>query len=308
MNVGRGASLARVEEAHRVGARYSGVHRLSKPPIRALAAIVLVALAATALVAVSVGNEPVPKPRAKLPIRAIFDRDASPTGFDDQAALGFTTFDSGPWPEELDALAARELQGFIWLGGYSNERCEFRESDAWVREHVTAVAGHPAVAAYLIDDEPLAKECPTAPAQVRARSDLVKSLDPGPPTFVVLYRVDELWRFAGAVDILAVDRYPCSIRHGCDFTKIDEAIAEVERLGVRYWAVIQAHGDEWYRVPTAEELHQQFLRWRASRMEGYFVFAWHWPDEEPSLWLANHRELQAQLARENAQPLHPAGG
>jgi hypothetical protein len=117
----------------------------------------------------------------------------------------------------------------------------------------------------------------------------------------VLYRVEELERFAGTVDVLAVDRYPCSHAHGCDYTKIDEAIHELNRLKVRYWAVIQAHGDEWYRVPTPSELHEQFVRWRASRMEGYLVFAWRWPDEEPSLWLANHPELQAQLAVENAR-------
>jgi hypothetical protein len=241
--------------------------------------------------------------RDSMPVRAVFGRDSSATGFDDQAALGFTTFDSGPWPEQMEALAARGLQGFVWLGGYSNESCSFRESDAWVRTRVSSIAGQRAVAAYLIDDEPLAKECPEAPEQVRARAQLVKSIDPGPPTFVVIYRVDELKRFAGAVDVIAVDRYPCSIQNGCDFSKIDEAIAEVDRLGVRYWGVIQAHGDDWYRVPTPGELHQQFDRWRASHAEGYFVFAWQWPDDEPSQWLANHPELQAQLAKENARPL-----
>jgi hypothetical protein len=287
------------------------MRRRCNPLMRAtLAALVLMGLAALVLVAASDGENAARGPRrapeagGKLPVRAIFDRDSSPTGFDDQAALGFTTFDSGPWPEEMDALAARGVQGFVWLGGYSNESCRFRESDDWVRTRVSAIAGHSAVAAYLIDDEPLAKECPTAPAQVKARAELVKSIDPAPPTFVVIYRVEELKLFAGTVDILAVDRYPCSIRNGCDFTKIDEAIAEVDRLGVRYWAVIQAHGDDWYRVPTADELHEQFVRWRASRMEGYFVFAWRWPDDEPSLWLENHPELQAQLAKENAQPLH----
>lgn len=235
----------------------------------------------------------------RYPVRGVFDRDSSATGFAHQAKVGFNTFDSGPWLKEMDALAARRAKGFVWLGGYSNERCRFRESDDWVRKRVSSIAGHSAVAAYLIDDEPLAKECPSAPAQVKARAALVKSIDPAPPTFVVIYRVEELKLFAGTVDVLAVDRYPCSIRNGCDFTKVDEAIAEVDRLGVRYWGVIQAHGDDWYRLPTAEELHQQFVRWRSSRMEGYLVFAWQWPEGEPSLWLANHRELQAQLAKEN---------
>jgi hypothetical protein len=233
-------------------------------------------------------------------VRGVFDRDFSRTGFDDVAAIGFNTFDAGPWIEQLDTIADRGMKGFVWLGGYSNERCRFRESDDWVRARLSEVGGHPAIAAYLIDDEPLAGECPTAPAQMRRRAKLVESLDPGPPTFLVIYKVDELKLFAGTVDILAVDRYPCSIRNGCDFSKIDEAIAEVDRLGVRYWGVIQAHGDDWYRPPTPAELHQEFVRWRASRMEGYLVFSWRWPDDQPSLWLANNPQLQAQLAKENA--------
>src|SRR5215210_9018554 len=205
----------------------------------------------------------------------------------------------------MRALAARGMRGFVWLGGYSNETCRFRESDAWIRKRVSSIAGERAVAGYFIDDEPLASECPTAPAQMKARAQLVKSLDPGPPTFIELYEVDELKRFAGTVDVLAFDHHPCSIRHGCDFGKIDEGIAELDRLAVRYWGVIQAHGDGWYRVPTAAELHEQFEHWRASRMEGYLVFAWRWPRDQPSLWLARNRELQEQLKKENAKPLHP---
>jgi hypothetical protein len=73
--------------------------------------------------------------------------------------------------------------------------------------------------------------------------------------------------------------------------------------------VIQAYGDgasalcgssPWYRLPTPGELHQEFVHWSATKMEGYLVFAWHWPDCDSSVWLANHPELQAQLALENA--------
>jgi hypothetical protein len=56
------------------------------------------------------------------------------------------------------------------------------------------------------------------------------------------------------------------------------------------------------RLPTASEIHQQFVRWRASRMSGYLVFDWHWPDRAPGLWLAGLPELQGQLADENAWP------
>ena len=233
------------------------------------------------------------------PIRGVIDRDFSATGFDDEATTGFNLIDSGPYVDQMDALRDRGLKGFIWLGGYSNETCTFNYTDDWVRSHVGAIAGHPGVGGYFIDDEPDAAACPTAPAQIKARADLVKSIDPGPPTFIVAYKVDQLKLFAGKVDVIAIDRYPCSIANGCDYSKADAAAAEADRLGIRYWGVIQAFGDDWYRVPTVSELHQQFLHWRATNMSGYLVYAWHSPHDRPDLWLSNNRALQTQLTYEN---------
>ena len=233
-------------------------------------------------------------------IRGIYDRDLSATGFDHLAELGFNVIDSGPYVDQMDELAKRGLKGMIWLGGYSNERCAFVESDAWVRSRVGDIAGHTAVAAYFVDDEPDAEKCPSAPDQMRARSHLVKSLDPRPPTFLVTYHIDQLELFAGTVDVLALDKYPCKVNlNGCDYAVIHEQAAEADRLGVRYWGVIQAFGDDFYKVPTRDELRQQFDRWRETEMEGYLVFAWRWPDDRPDLWLANNPELQSQLATEN---------
>jgi hypothetical protein len=233
-------------------------------------------------------------------IRGVYDRDASATGFDFESAIGFNAIDSGPYKDQMDALAARGLKGFVWLGGYSNTTCAFNQSDDWVRSHVAAVAGNPGVGGYFIDDEPDPVSCPNVAQQIKARSDLVKSIDPGPPTFMVDYKVDRFSLWAGKTDVLGLDHYPCSIKNGCDYSKIDAEAAEADRLGIRYWGVIQAHGDAWYKVPTPDELHQQFVHWRATQMEGYLVFAWHFPDNDPSLWLANNLPLQAQLALENS--------
>jgi len=233
-------------------------------------------------------------------VRGIYDRDFSPTGFDQEAALGFNFIDSDAF-DNFGTLARRGLRGFVWLGGYSNVTCSFREDDDWIRQNVSAIAGSPGVGAYFIDDEPDAAKCPRAPAQMKARSALVKSIDPGPPTFLVTYKIDQIRLFAGTVDVLGLDGYPCSIAHGCDFLKIDRQAAIADRLGIRYWGVIQAFGDNWYKLPTPGELHEQFVHWWGTKMEGYLVFAWHHPDGMHSLWLANDPRLQAQLAKENAR-------
>jgi hypothetical protein len=275
----------------------------------------LLALAAVTALSAPVsgsGSAQVTKSK-RYSFRGVYDRDFSVTGFDHQAAIGFNLIDSGPQRYQMRALVGRGLKGLIWLGGYSNTTCTFNESDNWVRSHVKAVARRrdrrsryrlrrkSGVGAYLIDDEPRAAECPTAPAQMKARSRLVKSIDPRPPTLIVTNRDEELKRFARTVDIIGLDHYPCSIRDGCEYSKIDAQAAKADRLGIRYWGVIQATGNDWYKVPTPEELHQQFVHWRATNMEGYLVFAWHFPDDNPSLWLANNPALQRQLAIENAR-------
>ena len=152
----------------------------------------------------------------------------------------------------------------------------------------------------MIDDEPSAVDCPSAPAQIRARARLVKSIDPRPPTLVVINHDEQLKSFAGTVDVIGLDHYPCSIRDGCEYEKIDRQAAVADRLGIRYWGVIQAVGDDWYKVPTPEELHRQFVHWRATRMQGYLVFAWRYPADDSSQWLANNPGLRHQLALENA--------
>lgn len=304
---------------------------MSKAPLAAMSFRLLIAAALTAAIASAaagaatsererplvargsrqVTGGPVPSARLAQPrrspryaVRGVYDRDLSPTGFDHQAALGFNFIDSNPSRHQMIPLARRGLKGFVWLGGYSNDSCTFKNSDAWVRSQVATIARNPAVGAYFIDDEPDASSCPTAPAQMRARSRLVKSIDRRRkrPTFIVLQRPEQLKLFARTVDVIGLDRYPCKVHlNGCDYSIIRRQSAEANRLRIRYWGVIQAHTDGYYKLPTPAELHQQFVHWRRTKMEGYLVFAWRWPEDEPQNWLANRPELRAQLAKENAQ-------
>ena len=49
--------------------------------------------------------------------------------------------------------------------------------------------------------------------------------------------------------------YPCSHPRGCVLSKIDAAMNAVRAANVKHpWAAPQSWGDEYYRVPTPEEL------------------------------------------------------
>jgi len=63
----------------------------------------------------------------------------------------------------------------------------------------------------------------------------------------------------------------------------------------------KAFGDDYYKMPTPAEIHTEFAHWRATKMMGYLIYAWHWPRNNPALWLANAPEVQQQLAIENSR-------
>ena len=213
-------------------------------------------------------------------VRGIFGVGAS----DQVRAAGFNTVNVvSPTRSSLDALASRGFKAVVWLGEYDRtNRCGFEFSDASVRSIVGGVAGHPAIAAYQLSDEPnyARLRCATAVQQHRDRAALIKSVDPSKPTYVTISTWDgregyPYQYFAGVADIMGLDVYPCVISSSCSFGMINTAIAQAAQDGVsRYWAVVQDFADGYYRVPTASELRTQFERWAPSNLEGYFVYHW----------------------------------
>jgi hypothetical protein len=236
--------------------------------------------------------------------RGVYGIDSSPSGSDLMEALGFNVVEVGPYREELDGLQARGLRAMVWLGRWESHLCNFARDDDWVAQTLLPIAGHPAIFMYVLGDEPAAGECPDGPAIYRARTELVHLIDPGHPTFTAIPDQDPWlgeWHpyrhWVGAVDIIGVDIYPCRVREECEYAKIDAALSALEQQGVpRYLAILQAFSAErsGYRLPTAEEVQQQFLGWRPSRMEGYFVYTWH-----SDVDLEDHPDILAALASEN---------
>jgi hypothetical protein len=229
-------------------------------------------------------------------VRGVYGRDASASKLDVIRSTGFNAVDVMPFESELDGLAARGLKGMVSLYMYRNETCTFDKDDAWVRQTVSALKDHPAVLAWQITDEPNAYRCPNAPAQIRARHQLIKSVDPSHDTYVTVAIWDgrslfPFEDFAGTTDVMGLVVYPCGggkdAGAPCHFEYIDQAIAQAARDGVsRYWAVVQDFEDEYgHRVPTTSELTRQFDEWTgAPGLEGYFLFHWEWGqvDQRPA--------------------------
>jgi hypothetical protein len=237
---------------------------------------------------------------APPPYRYMYDHDGSPSGYDRIAGAGFNLVDVGPYASSLDALAPLKVKGLVWLGDYDNATCSWERSDSTIRSQVSAVKGHPNVAGYFISDEPQLDACPNAPAQHKARSALVKSLDPGRFTIIVLDSNDPdststyaAWRATS--DYQGLDPYPCRPGKPCDFAMIDRHIAAADAAGLRYWAVVQAfEGDDW-RWPTPDEETTMLRHWAASHWEGYAAFAWQWAGRT----LEDHPGLVRALAAFN---------
>ena len=239
-------------------------------------------------------------------VRGVYGRDASASGVSQITTTGFNAVTVQPWRDHLDQLSDQGLHGLVWLFGYNNETCEFERDDTWVREIVGDIAGHPAILAYNIADEPNAYQCPTSPGQVAERATLVKDLDPSKPTYTVVAAWDgregfPYQHFAGATDIMGLDVYPCAHSlPACKYEDIDRAIAEADADGVaRYWAILQDFADGWYREPSAVELEAQFDRWARSRMEGYFVYHWEIGN------IGTKPDHMAVLAANNSRPFGP---
>jgi hypothetical protein len=183
-------------------------------------------------------------------------------------------------------------------------------------------ADDPRTAVWFISDEP-SPDCPDVYAEHAARTRLIKSLDPDARVLVVVdgnsaqETLDQLPHWRGVADHIGINPYTCWQGQPCRYEWIDRVVQAADAAGLDYWGVVQAFGEpdgEGFtmcsttsgcgrpRLPTASEVHEQFAHWRASRMTGYLVFAWRWPDRAPGLWLAGRTDLQGQLADENAWP------
>jgi hypothetical protein len=180
-----------------------------------------------------------------------------------------------------DRLPAR-TRGLVWLGDYDNSSCSWEVSDADVRRDVRAMARDRKVAGYFISDEADPNACPSAPAQHKARTRLIHALSPGKRTIMVMdsnsgrASIEQMPKWLGAADRIALDPYPCYRGKACNFAWIRTIIKAADRARLPYWGVAEAFDDSTWRWPTGGEERRMLAQWAASRQSGYMTFAWTW--------------------------------
>ena len=186
-----------------------------------------------------------------------------------------------------DALPAG-AQALYWLGDYDNSTCSWQVSDSTVSTTVQRMVGDSKIFGYFISDEPNPYACPNAPAQHKARSDLIHSIDPTKPTVIVLDSngftsmgskdaIDQIPLWKGTATYIGLDPYVCyTWSTTCDYARIDANISAADAAGINYWGVVQAFNDGSWRWPTADELQHILNQWGASHQSGDMAFAWTW--------------------------------
>ena len=232
----------------------------------------------SASITVTVANAPPPPPPATAPpYRFIYNSGSAPAT---AASYGWNLIDVGD-KAAADALP-EGTKGLVWVGDYDNTSCSWEVSDDSLTSEVTSMIADPKVAGYLFSDEPDPFACPNAPAEHKARSNLIHSLDPAALTVFVIdsnsgqASLSQIPLWVGVADAAGLDPYPCTQGLPCDFAWIDQIIQAANQAGLTYWGVAQAFNDGPWRWPTPDEEKHMLSQWAASRETGYMTFAWTW--------------------------------
>lgn len=153
-------------------------------------------------------------------------------------------------------------------------------ADAAVRRTVAALRDHPAIIAWYINDEfPLARL-----EELVARQRLMEQLDPGRPTWAVLYQVHELRGYLPTCDVMGTDPYPIPRRPprlALDWTRMTVRATFNARP---IWMVPQAFNCASYkttpeeraqhRAPTLAEMRVMAWSCIAAGADGLIFYSW----------------------------------
>jgi hypothetical protein len=245
---------------------------------------------------------PLLRPVAQTTYHYISNSDSSTSTL---TALGFNLFDvtaSASDPQStkstVDALPTGG-RAVVWVGNYDNSSCTPAYSDAQLTANVGALAGDPKVFAWYIADEPHPRTCPSAAADMAARTLLVHQADGSAKTFIVVADGSSACRgtgltygceyraLAGTADFIGVDVYPChysGTTKVCDFDTMSVRLAAAARY-LAPGAVVptfQVFGQEcnagshYYALPSVADLGSIYQKYAAYWPNPPFDYTYTW--------------------------------
>ena len=178
---------------------------------------------------------------------------------------------------------------------------------AWVKGRVNAFKDHPALLAWYINDE-LGVEVRD---RLIARRELVAELDPGHPTYVALYQIDDFPAYVGSFDIFGGDPYPICQTGDPPISQVTEhtRLAREAACGGAMWQIPQLFDWGAYRLkdtaktrpPTFDEFRNmawQFVVEGAMGLVPYAIHSVHkmeWRDPFAVQW-QKHCAISHEIA------------
>jgi hypothetical protein len=293
-----------------------GVTRQALGAVGAVSALAVAAFGAGSDARSGIASQTLPRtPHSQASVSAVTSRTGKKPRYrfminsdsGDQSAVasyGYNLLDV-TYKQAADVLPAG-TRALVWVGDYDNTKCAWEVSDSALTKKISGMAGDPKVAGYNFSDEPDPNACPNAPADHAARSGLIHRLDPGKLTVMGMdansgqASLNQMPRWVGAADYVALDPYPCRQGKPCDYRWIDAIIAAANRAGLHYWGVVQAFNDSHWRWPTPAEAKHMLAQWARSRQSGYMTFAWKWAGQ----YLSSRPRLLAEFKRFNRAAVH----
>ena len=172
------------------------------------------------------------------------------------------------------------VEGLAYIGSCAGATAGFQAT-------VASFVGDAKVFGFYLVDEPYVSSCP--PANLKAESDWIHSIDPGAKTFFVLQNMSSsatpsyLNTYNPAntdVDLFGLTSYPCqTIATGCDYSWIPLTVAAAERAGIPLADIVpvyQKFGAGQWLLPTAAQESAILSEWGSCVPTPVFDYAYSW--------------------------------
>lgn len=177
---------------------------------------------------------------------------------------------------------------------------------AYIAEKTKAYRNHPALLAWYLNDELSLDYMPS----LEAHQEWLEELDPGHPTWIVLYQVGQLSLYRRTFDVLGTDPYPIPAKPAREAARYT-MLSRESVLGARpLWMVPQSMNWAAYRKteeekaglrpPTLAELRSMSWQCITEGATGLIYYSWFdlkkFPDSFAQEW-ANNKTVAAEIKR-----------